>query len=396
MNNTLISREHEALFQTYKRLPVVIDHAIGCRVYDTDGNVYLDFLGGIAVNALGHSHPRIIEAVEKQLRKYMHVSNYFYQEPQIQLAEKLKEMTGFDRVYFSNSGSESFEGAVKLARKWGNARGRTGIVGFSGGFHGRTYAPLSVMDKPLYKNGMEPFLPNTRVLRFNDCEQLREHINEHTCAVALEYLQGEGGVTFATQEFAATIEELRQQYGFLLIADEVQAGGGRTGHFYGYQHRNATPDIVTMAKAIGGGLPLGAILAREHVADEWKPGMHGTTYGGNALACAAGLVVLEELGHGITDNVWKVGAYLTEKLRAIQQEFPEKITELRGCGMMQGVVLNGESQPIVNALLTRKVIANATSVNVVRLLPPLTITTSDVDEFIGHFRAVIAEATLPI
>ncbi len=391
MDSSLTSREHTSIFQTYKRLPVEIDRAEGCRIYAKDGTVYLDFLAGIAVNALGHGHPRIIDAVCEQAHKYMHVSNYFYQEPQVKLAEKLKEISGFDRVYFCNSGSEAFESAVKLSRKWGNPQGKTEIIGFYGGFHGRTYAPLSVMDRPLYKDGMEPFLPNNRVLPYNDCDALREAVSSNTCAVALEFIQGEGGVTSATPEFVETIEELRREFGFLLIADEVQAGGGRTGTFYGYQHHDIKPDIVTMAKAIGGGLPLGAMLAHEDVAQVWKSGMHGTTYGGNALSCVAGLVVMEELENGVMDNVNKVGEYLKNQLLKVQKEFPNVILELRGKGMMQGIVVNGEALPYVTALLSRGVIANATSVNVIRLLPPLTITNGDVDEFIGHLREVIAQ-----
>ncbi len=389
MNSSLISREHTSLFQTYKRLPVEIDRAEGCRIYAKDGTVYLDFLGGIAVNSLGHSHPRIIEAILKQAQRYMHVSNYFYQEPQILLAEKLKEMSGFDRVYFCNSGSEAFESAVKLVRTWGNPLGKTEIIGFTGGFHGRTYAPLSVMNRPLYKDGMQPFLPNNHVLPFNDCNALREAVGHNTCAIALEFLQGEGGVTSVTQEFVATIEELRSKFGFLVIADEVQSGGGRTGDFFGYEYFTILPDIVTMAKAIGGGLPLGAMLAREDVASVWKAGMHGTTYGGNALACVAGLVVLEELEASVMNNVRYVGDYLTKELQKLKDEFPQVILELRGRGMMQGVVLRGESQPTVTALLAQRVIANATAGNVVRLLPPLTITVEDVDEFTIAFRGVI-------
>ena len=390
MDSSLTAREHSSIFQTYKRLPVEIERAEGCRIYAKDGTVYLDFLAGIAVNALGHSHPLIIEAVCKQAHKFMHVSNYFYQEPQVTLAEKLKEISGFDRVYFCNSGSEAFESAVKLSRKWGNPQGKTEIIGFSGGFHGRTYAPLSVMDRPLYKDGMEPFLTNTEVLPFNDSVALRKAVNHNTCALALEFLQGEGGVTSATAEFVETIEELRREYGFLLIADEVQAGGGRTGTFFGYQHHGIQPDIVTMAKAIGGGLPLGAMLAREDVAQVWKSGMHGTTYGGNALSCVAGLVVLEELKNGVIDNVNQIGEYLKHELSKLKIEFPTMILELRGRGLMQGIVVNGEALPFVTALLSRGVIANATAGNVIRLLPPLTITKGDVDEFIGHLREVIA------
>lgn len=390
MISSLTSREHISIFQTYKRLPIEIDYAKGCRIYTKDGAEYLDFLGGIAVNALGHSHPRIIEAICNQAHKYLHVSNYFYQEPQVLLAEKLKEISGFDRVYFCNSGSEAFESAVKLARKWGNLQGKTEIIGFTGGFHGRTYAPLSAMDRPLYKDGMEPFLPNNIVVKYNDSDLLRKSVGPSTCAVALEFLQGEGGVISATREFIETLEELRHVYGFLVIADEVQSGGGRTGSYFGYEFYNFKPNLVTMAKAIGGGLPLGALLANEEVAGVWKQGMHGTTYGGNALACVAGLVVLEELERGVLSNVHKVGIYLSEELSKLKTDNSLKIIELRGRGMMQGIVMNEDAINVVTSLLEKKVITNATAGNVVRLLPPLTISKEDVDEFIFSFKEILS------
>lgn len=383
-------REHEAIYQLYRRLPVVIDKAEGCRITDIDGNVYLDFLSGIAVNALGHSHPAILEAIETQAKKYLHVSNFFYQEPQVELAEALKAEGGFDKVFFTNSGTEAWEGAIKLARKYGNARGKTGnIICFSGGFHGRTYAALSSMDKPLYKNGMEPFLPNNIVLPFNDVEVLRNAVNETTCAVGLEFLQGEGGITYATEEFVREIVSLQQQFGFVLIADEVQAGAGRTGRFFSYQKFGVQPHIVTMAKGIGGGLPLGAVGVSKELSEIFEKGNHGTTYGGNALACATGLAVVRELNNNVMLNVQEVGAYLHTQLRLLQEEFPDYVREVRGEGMMQGIVVEGESAPLNAALLTQRVVANATATNVLRLVPPLTISTTDVDEFIVALRNAI-------
>lgn len=382
MTSDLISREQSVLFQTYKRLPLQIERAEGCRVHTTNGDVYLDFLGGIAVNALGHSHPRLVSAIVEQAKRYTHVSNFFYQEPQVHLAEQLRAITGYPRVFFSNSGAESTDGALKLARRHGSRSGRYGLVGFSGGFHGRTYGALSIMDKPLHKDGMGPFLPHTLVLPYNDVDALRARVDASTCGVALEFIQGEGGITAATEEFVNTLAELRDEHDFLIIADEVQTGIGRTGTFFSFERYGIKPDIVTVAKALGGGLPLGAIVATEKAAALLEKGMHGTTYGGNALACAAGSVVLEELQGGLQEHVVDVGAYLTEQLSALMLRRPDHIRELRGRGCMQGVVLTSEAAPLVERLLQRKIITNATSGNVLRLLPPYIITRAEVDELL--------------
>jgi len=389
MTSDIIEREQAALFQTYRRLPLVIERAEGVRIKTKDGSTYLDFLGGIAVNALGHSHPRLIQAVVDQVHQYMHVSNFFYQEPQVQLAERLKACTGFDRVFFTNSGTESTEAAVKLARRYGSQTGRYDVVGFTGGFHGRTYAALSVMDKPLYKEGMGPFLPNTLVLPYNDVDALEARIDDSTCAVILECIQGEGGISSATHEFIQAILELQQRYGFLIIADEVQAGIGRTGDFFSYEMYGFRPDIVTIAKSMGGGLPLGAVLATESIAALWEKGMHGTTYGGNAVACAAGNVVLNELENGLQQHVREVGEYLHSRLLDVAAAAPSKIREIRGRGLMKGIVVDGDAAPYVTALRERYVITNVTAGNVVRLVPPYVITKADVDEFIAVFTDVV-------
>lgn len=385
----LAEREKKVMYGIYKRLPIQVERAEGCRIYDAQGNQYLDFLSGIAVNTLGHSHPAILSAIENQIHRYMHLSNYFYQEPQIALAEKLTSLSGLSKVYFSNSGAESFEGALKLAAKWGSTRGKKNMYAFTGGFHGRTYGSLSMMDKPLYKDGMGPFLENKFVLPFNDIGALRKAINEETCAVAFECIQGEGGISMVTEEWIEELVSLRAQFDFLIITDEIQGGIGRTGKFLSFMHYNFIPDIVTLAKGVGGGLPLGAILFHERVADVWIRGNHGTTFGGNAVACAAGLVVMNEVEGWAQDNAMTVGEYLHVCLEKLALAFPNDISEIRGKGLMVGIVLKYDAQEIVDSLIQEKVICNVTAGNVVRILPPLIIGTSEVDEFIQALEKVL-------
>lgn len=381
MNHSLIEREQEVMFQNYRRLPIEISKAIGSEIFDISGKRYLDFLSGIAVNALGHSHPRIIKAIQEQAEKYLHVSNFFYQEPQIKLSELITEKSGYDRVYFSNSGAESFEGAIKLARLWGTEHGKHQMIAFQGGFHGRTYGALSLMNKPLYKDGMGPFLPNMSIIPFNDVQALRSYVNENTCAIALEFLQGEGGITHAEPAFVTELMNLKEEFNFLIIADEVQSGIGRTGSLFFFEKYLIKPDIIVLAKGIGGGLPLGAIVTTNDLAKLVDKGRHGTTYGGNSLACAAGIVVMEELYAGVMANAREMGCYLKDTLHAIKEDFPEYIKEIRGCGCMQGAVLSFESALLVEELLKNGIIANATAVHVLRMLPALTIGKSEIDEF---------------
>ncbi len=382
MSKTIFDRESESIFQTYKRLHISADRAEGCRIFASDGGVYLDFLGGIAVNSLGHSHPAIIKAAKGQIDKYMHLSNFFYQEPQVRLAEKLKGISGYERVFFSNSGAESIEGAIKLARLWGRTHNKSEIIAFTGGFHGRTYGALSIMDKPLFKDGMGPFLPGTKVIKYNDADELNANVDENTSAIIMEFIQGEGGLAVADEKFIEAIIRLKEEYGFLLIADEIQSGAGRTGRFFAFGHFGIRPDVVTMAKGIGGGLPLGAILATDKVANLLEPGMHGTTYGGNAVACATGLAVLEELENGLMDHVNEVSAYLNGKLNEIKNDHSDKVLEVRGMGLMTGLLLSFDSTILRDELLKRKIITNAGAGNILRLLPPLIINNSDIDEFI--------------
>lgn len=380
--NELIELEHKLFLQTYKRLDIVPERAVGCKIYDKNGKEYLDFLGGIAVNILGHSHPKIIEAIIEQSGRYLHLSNYFYQDAQIKLAEKLTKISGYSRVFFSNSGTEAIEGAIKLVRRWGKLNNKSEIIAFTGGFHGRTYGALSIMDKPLYKDKMGPFLENIKILPFNDRISLEKHIKNETAGIFLEFLQGEGGIVSADSDFVDKIFELKEKYNFLVVADEIQAGIGRTGNFHSFGHYGVKPDVVTLAKGLGGGLPLGCILTTEELAGVWSKGMHGTTFGGNALACAAGSAILDELENGLMDKANIVGKYLQNALKRLKYDYQDLIIEVRGRGLMQGLLLSFDAGKLVDSLLTEGVIANAASGNVLRLVPPLVITNDDVDLFI--------------
>lgn len=364
--------------QTYKRLPININKAEGCYLYDDKGNKYIDFLAGIAVNALGHSHPGIIKAVCDQMNKYMHVSNYFYQKPQIELAEILLKISGYNKVFFTNSGTESIEGALKMTRRWANKNSKYEIISFSGGFHGRTYGALSLMNKPHYKENMGPFLPNIKIIDYNNIDELEKNLNNNTAGIFLEFIQGEGGLRLANPEFIGKIFEMKKELGFLVIADEIQSGVARTGKFFAFDHYKVKPDIITMAKGIGGGLPLGAILVSEKLADIFEPGMHGTTYGGNALSCSAGKVVLKELTDDFLDAVWTKGITLKSSLEDLKNKFPSYIKEIRGIGLMLGLLLSFDASLLVSKLIEHRIITNAASGNVLRLVPPLTITEKEI------------------
>ena len=380
---TTIERERQHFLQTYRRLPIEIDRAEGMYVYAIDGTKYLDFLGGIAVNAAGHSHPMINKAIRRQLDRYSHISNFFYQDIQVEFVEKLTKMSRYDRAFLSNSGTEATDGALKLVRRWGTTHSRSRVFGFSGGFHGRGFGALSLMNKPKYKDGMGPFLPETEILPFNDCDALEQNLNDSTTAVFLEFIQGEGGIRFASQEFVKKLTELQKKHGFLIVADEIQAGCGRTGTFFSFEHFGIKPDVVTTAKVVGGGLPLGAILTTEELADVWDYGHHGTTFGGNALACAAGNALLDLLEQDLMEMVVNSGEYLLRQLKELVDQIPDKIIEVRGAGAMVGVELNKPSAPVVEQLLDMGIIANATNENVIRLLPPYIFEKGHVDEFIS-------------
>ncbi len=379
-----IEREQQSFFQTYRRLKLDIDCGDGLYLFTKDGQKYLDMFAGLAVNALGYNHPAVISAIQNQIVKYLHLSNTFYQDTQIELAERLTRATGFSRIFFSNSGTEAMEGALKLARRWGRPKGKKTIHGLSGSFHGRTFGSLSITGREKYRDGFEPFLPHTRILKFNDTGELEKAVNEETLAVVLEFIQGEGGVNPVSSAYVQLLSQLRRRYGFLVIADEIQAGVGRTGKFLGCGHFDIEPDIVVLAKAIGGGLPLGAFLAKESFAPVLSQGIHGTTFGGNPVACAAGIATLKEvLEKGIMENARSVGDYLMQKLRGLQQAYPESITDVRGFGLMAGVELKFDGATIVEEMLEEKVLLNLTNTNVLRWLPPLIAEKRHIDDAVG-------------
>jgi acetylornithine/N-succinyldiaminopimelate aminotransferase len=386
---TLHERDNELFFHTYKRLPLEIVRGEGAYLFTADGTRYLDMFGGIAVNALGYGHPRVVQAITAQAARYIHISNYFVQEPQVRLATLLTQLSGFPRVFFCNSGTEAVEGAFKIARKWGSTRGKKDIVAFSNAFHGRSMGALSLMDRPSYREGFGPFLPHCTVAPFNDPTALHSVLGPHTAAVILECIQGEAGIRPASTEFIHALQRLRGAFGFLVIADEIQSGGGRTGTFLACEHAHLRPDIVTLAKPIGGGLPLGAILGTQAVADILQPGMHGTTFGGNPVACAAGAAVLEEvISTHLMQQVADNGAFFTGRLMQLCSDFPTICKEVRGKGLMLGLELTQDGSAVVAALRDRGILVNCTDTTVLRFVPPLIVSRDQIRETIDTLRAV--------
>jgi len=374
----------------YNRFPVTFTHGKGCVLYDTEGKAYLDGLAGIAVNTLGHAHPALVGAIQEQAGKLMHVSNLFLTEPQAQLAEKLTQVSGMDRVFFCNSGAEANEGAIKLARKIAKERGRGGeIISLQNAFHGRTIGTIALGQEKYAKD----FLPMPGALRqvpFNDIEAVRAMVSDQTAAIIVEPVQGEGGIYPATQAFLQTLRVLCDEHQLTLIFDEVQSGVGRTGHWYAWQYYGVQPDLLTSAKALGGGFPIGAVLAREEIASHLKPGDHGTTYGGNPLACAAALAVLNTVEQeGLLKATKANGAYLRERLEALKAQFPEDILEIRGVGLMQGVQMAYPTRPLVTILLHQGVIASATAGSVVRFVPPLIVTQEELDQMVDGLKTAL-------
>ncbi|MDW8466337.1 MAG: aspartate aminotransferase family protein [Chloroherpetonaceae bacterium] len=378
---SLKEKERELFFHTYARLPLEISHGDGVYLYTKDGRRWLDMISGIGVNALGYRHPRIIEAIETQAKKYIHTSNLFLLEPQFKLAEKLLELTGFSKVFFCNSGTEAVEGAMKLARKWASTISphKRQILSLTNGFHGRTFGAVTLTANPKYHSGFEPLLPETGYITFNDLEDLEQKVSDRTAAVFVEFVQGEGGICALSPAFASKLNALRSQHNFLLVADEVQAGCGRTGKFFSYMHFGIEPDVICAAKPLGGGLPLGAIIGNARVAETFTKGNHGTTFGGNPVACAAGLALIEELlEKNLMDNAARVGLFLKNALQNLMRKHIQ-VRSVRQFGLMIGVTVSRDASYYVEKMLNEGVIINATNTNVIRLLPPLTITEQEAE-----------------
>lgn len=385
-----LDREKEFFLQTYKRIPLDIDYGEGVYLISRDGTRYLDFFSGLGVNALGHAHPDIVAAVRKQVERFAHVSNYFITDVQFEFTEMLLENSQMSKAFLTNSGTEAVEAAIKAVRKIRESEGY--IVSLSNSFHGRTSGALSLTARKNYKNGFAPLLPNIQTIEFNDVDDLQVKLNSSTAAVFIEFIQGEGGINLISKKFAELLNELCKKYSITMIADCIQSGIGRTGKPYAYNYFNAQPDIVLVAKSIGGGLPLGAMLTKGEYEEVFSYGQHGSTFGGNPVSCAAGKVVLEQVfNNGVMDSVAKLGNYLMTELNGMAKLFPSKINEVRGLGFMIGIEMADTCSGLVEKLFEKRVIANCTNRNVLRILPPLIATKSDIDFFLSNFHAVLKD-----
>lgn len=387
----------EFLLPTYKRPPLVFTHGRGAVVFDAQGKKYLDFLGGIAVNALGHAHPRIVRVIRREAGRAIHLSNLFHNLHQGPLARKLAEWSGLDRVFFANSGTEAIDGALKLARllggaaKNGAASPKTRILALENSFHGRTFGALSVTHTEKYRAPFAPLVPGVEFVRFNDVADLEAKFDATVCCIVLETVQGEGGICPVSEEFWNRARSLATAHRALLVADEIQCGLGRTGRYFAYQKFPSLPDIAVVAKPLAAGLPLGAILTTQKVADAVSPGLHGTTFGGGPLACAAALEFLRTVEDSqLLENIRERGAQLRAGLEALARKV-SFIREVRGEGLMLGVELSVEGGPFVTAALERGLLINCTHDTTLRLLPPYTVSAAQVREFLRTFEVVLTK-----
>jgi acetylornithine/N-succinyldiaminopimelate aminotransferase len=391
--NQIMELDRQHYMPVFARYPIVLSHGEGPYVYDAEGKKYLDFLAGIAVNVLGHAHPKLVAAIAKQAGKLIHCSNLYYTEEQAMLVTSLAELSGLDKVFLANSGAEANEGAIKLARKYGKtiSPDKLEIISAEHGFHGRTLATLTATAQPKYQKGYEPLPAGFKYVPYNDFEALKAAVTPNTCAIMLEPIQGEGGVNVPAEGYLEKVRQLCDQQDILLIFDEIQTGVGRTGKMFAYEHFNIKPDIVTMAKGLGGGVPIGAFLAQDKVANVFGPGDHGSTFGGNPLACAAANAVLRVMKEeNLASNAEAVGSYMVEALKKLQQKYPALITEVRGKGLMIGINLSQPGRDIVGKCLDKGVIINCTAGNVLRLVPPLNISKSHADEVVKVLDEVLA------
>ena len=396
-SDTRLLDAEKFLLPTYKRQPVVMTHGRGAYVFDSTGKKYLDFLGGIAVNALGHGHARIVKVIRREAARAIHLSNLFHNAYQGPLARKLAAWSGMDRVFFSNSGTEAIDGAMKLARLFGRqsneAAGTTAkkhrFLALENSFHGRTFGAISVTSTEKYRLPFAPVVPGAEFVRFNDVADLQAKFDETVCGILLETIQGEGGIYPVSEALWNRARALATQHGALLIADEIQCGLGRTGRYFGYQKFRSRPDIVLIAKPLAAGLPLGAILTTEEVASRISPGIHGTTFGGGPLACRVALEFLNIVeDQELLENIRTRGAELREGLTKLAAEF-DFVREVRGEGLMIGIELSIEGAPFVSMAMQRGLLINCTHEFTLRLLPPFIITRAQVREFLRLFELVL-------
>ncbi|MEI8182614.1 MAG: acetylornithine transaminase [Desulfomonile sp.] len=395
-NDDFISMNNEYVFNTYGRIPIMLVEGQGCRVRDSNGRQYLDFIGGLAASVLGHGHAGLSMAICEQSRRLIHVSNLFHIEPQIELARLLVENSFADKVFFCNSGAEANEGAIKLVRKYFHDRGeheRFHIVTMENSFHGRTLATLAATGQSKYRNGFEPHIPGFSHVPFGDIEALKEAVTGETAAVLLEPIQGEGGVCMPPEGFLRKARDLCDTTGCLLILDEVQTGMGRTGTFCAHENFGIKPHVMTLAKGLAGGVPMGALLAVNQVASAFGPGTHASTFGGNPLACAAGLAVFKEImSDGFLARVKAMGTHLRLALEELAAKH-RIVREVRGLGLMQAIDLKEPGAELVVALREAGVLMNCTAETVLRFLPPLIITRDEIEEMMGILDSVLSKWT---
>lgn len=387
-NAALHKADQKYYLPTFKRLPLAFERGEGAKIWDVEGNEYLDALAGIAVCNLGHCHPRVVKAIQEQAAKLLHISNFFVSEPQVKLSQKLVESSGLDRVFFSNSGAESVEGAIKIARKYAHSKGRGGsIISMTNSFHGRTLATIAT-GKEKMQRGFGPMPSGFHRVPFNDIQAVRDAVSDDIAAIILEPVQGEGGINVAKPCYIRALRELCDQEDIVLIFDEIQCGVGRTGELFAKDHYEVQPDIMTLAKGLGSGLPVGAILSNEKVSSAIEFGDHGTTFGGNPMACAAGLATLEAIEEeDILRKTIRKGFWLKELLSARLESHP-KLRQIRGLGLMIGVEFDFPTKPLMLEMMKRGVLANATAENVLRLVPPLVISYEELEQLAD----VIAES----
>lgn len=395
MNSEEIQKcDAAALCRTYARYPLAVNRGQGTRLFSPEGKVYTDLLAGIAVCNLGHSHPELVDVICAQAKKLIHVSNLFYQEEQVELAKKLLGTCHLERVFFCNSGAEANEGAIKLARRYmreGRGQERYEIITVTGSFHGRTLATLTATGQDKIKTGFGPLPEGFVTVPFGDLDAMKAAMNERTAAVLIEMIQGEGGVKPLPEDYARGLAALCAERGVLLMLDEIQTGVGRTGKFWAHQHLGLRPDVVTVAKGLAGGLPMGAVMCTEEVSKGFPPGSHGTTFGGNALISAVAKKVIEIIERDdLCGRAAQLGEHLRGRLAAVRERFPERIADVRVHGMMVGIELTAPGADVWKALLEKGFVLNLTQDTVLRLLPPLVITEEELDAFAAALESVLA------
>lgn len=390
---TIIEETEKYYLPVFGRYPMVMELGQGCRVWDNEGNEYVDAFAGIAVNSLGYNHPVLVKAISEQAAKLMHCSNLYYTEIQAKALRMVAEATGMDRIFFANCGAEGNEGAMKLARKYGVSKAPTKykIISADESFHGRTFDTLAATGHDYYHVGYGPLSPGHVLVPYGDIKALEAQMDDDVCAVLLEPIQGEGGVHVPSDEYLQQVRALCDKHDALLIFDEVQTGVARTGKWFAYMHSGVKPDILTFAKGIGGGFPVAGFAVPERLAHVFKSGDHGGTFGGNPLACAAVYATLTTIkSEGLVDKVAEKGEYFKNELRKLQEKYPDKVTDVRGCGLMLGMEVAGEGKPIVESCLANNVILNCTAGNVIRIVPPLIISKEEIDIVVAALDKALA------